>query len=147
MLTAILYHVCIFEFFPEIVYVATVNSNHAELSIKMMNVGKHILCEKPMAMNLKQARKVFQAAKDNNVFFTEVKMFAEEKKNLLLTVKYVYLGKSPNHYLTQKTHIKTEQQQTVHFQLIFNPLIAPPSQLHVPSNAHNSCCVICFLLQ
>ena len=75
MLVAVLYHVCMSQLFPEIVYVATVNSNHAELSIKMMNAGKHVLCEKPMAMNLKQARNVFQAAKDNNVFFTEVKMF------------------------------------------------------------------------
>ena len=53
-------------------YVATVNSNHAELSIKLMNAGKHVLCEKPMAVNLKQARKVFEVAKQNNVFFTEV---------------------------------------------------------------------------
>ena len=61
-----------FHWISEIVYIGTNHPNHAELSIKMMNAGKHVLCEKPVTMNLKQAKRVFEAAKINNVFFMEV---------------------------------------------------------------------------
>ena len=53
-------------------YIGTIHPNHAALSIQIMNAGKHVLCEKPMAMNRKQAKKVFEAARQNGVFFMEV---------------------------------------------------------------------------
>ncbi|KAL4220384.1 hypothetical protein ACF0H5_020787 [Mactra antiquata] len=55
----------------EIVYIATLNTSHAELSIKMLEAGKHVLCEKPMGMNHKQVKQVLQVAKDKQKFFIE----------------------------------------------------------------------------
>lgn len=55
----------------EVVYVASIHLTHAELCIKLMNAGKHVLCEKPMTLNLKQTKLVLEAAKRNNVFFME----------------------------------------------------------------------------
>ena len=43
-----------------------------------------MLCEIPMAMNLKQARMVFEAAKENNVFFMEVGLFPCIMLNVLI---------------------------------------------------------------
>ncbi len=45
------------------VSVCTPNNCHAPLSIASLQAGKHVLCEKPLAMNGAQARKMAEAAK------------------------------------------------------------------------------------
>ncbi|XP_060582302.1 trans-1,2-dihydrobenzene-1,2-diol dehydrogenase-like [Ruditapes philippinarum] len=55
----------------EVVYIGTVHTSHAELSIKMLSAGKHVICEKPMGMNYKQVKQVLDVAKKNNVLFVE----------------------------------------------------------------------------
>ena len=37
----------------------------------MLNAGKHVLCEKPLTMNLKQTKELIKLAKDKNLFFME----------------------------------------------------------------------------
>ena len=49
------------------VYIATPVYLHAEQTIAAANAGKHILCEKPMAMNEKECDEMISAAKANNV--------------------------------------------------------------------------------
>ncbi|MDX1934898.1 MAG: Gfo/Idh/MocA family oxidoreductase [Capsulimonadales bacterium] len=49
--------------------VATPNGVHAPAAIAAMNAGKHVLCEKPMAMNAKEAQEMAAAAKANGVEF------------------------------------------------------------------------------
>lgn len=50
---------------PEIdaVSVCTWNSAHAPCSVLALRYGKHVLCEKPMAMNAKEARAMIDASK------------------------------------------------------------------------------------
>ena len=52
---------------PEIdaVSVCTWNSAHAPCTIKALNAGKHVLCEKPMALNAKEAQEMIDASKKN----------------------------------------------------------------------------------
>ena len=45
------------------VSVATPNAHHLQPSIDALNAGKHVLCEKPLAMNGGEARQICQAAK------------------------------------------------------------------------------------
>ena len=54
-----------------IVYVGSVISTHKELCIKALNAGKHVLCEKSMAMNSREQEEIFEAAKRNGLFFME----------------------------------------------------------------------------
>ncbi|HEY4390743.1 MAG TPA: Gfo/Idh/MocA family oxidoreductase, partial [Paenibacillus sp.] len=49
------------------VYIASPNSLHMEHAILCMDQGKHVLCEKPMASNVAEIRKMIEAAKRNNV--------------------------------------------------------------------------------
>lgn len=49
--------------------VCTNNNAHMEAAIAAAKAGKHILCEKPMAMNVSQAEAMLKAAKENNVIF------------------------------------------------------------------------------
>lgn len=52
---------------PEIdaVSVCTWNCAHAPCTIAALNAGKHVLCEKPMAMNAEEARAMKEAAEKN----------------------------------------------------------------------------------
>ena len=69
------YHSVIEDPQVEAVYVATPHPMHAEWAIKAAQAGKHILCEKPIAMNLRQARSVVEAAGTNGVFLMEAFMY------------------------------------------------------------------------
>jgi len=55
----------------DIVYVATVHTTHAELSIAAMEHGKHVCCEKPFAINTAQAENVIATSKRTGCFFME----------------------------------------------------------------------------
>ena len=45
------------------VYIASPNYKHAEQSILAMRHGKHVLCEKPLASNAREARQMVEASK------------------------------------------------------------------------------------
>jgi predicted dehydrogenase len=55
----------------DIVYVATPHHLHAELTIEALNNGKHVICEKPIAINAKQTKAMVEASKKNNRFLME----------------------------------------------------------------------------
>lgn len=55
----------------DIIYIATPHNSHAELTIKALKNNKHVLCEKPLALNYKDALQMIEASKQNNKFFME----------------------------------------------------------------------------
>lgn len=55
----------------DIVYISTPHHLHAELSIKALNAGKHVLCEKPSAVNSMQLKSVREAWINSGKFFME----------------------------------------------------------------------------
>ena len=52
-------------------YIAVPHSGHITCSCLMMNNSKHVLCEKPMAVNKREAEEMFACAEMNNVFLME----------------------------------------------------------------------------
>jgi dihydrodiol dehydrogenase / D-xylose 1-dehydrogenase (NADP) len=55
----------------DIVYVATPHPWHMENTLLAIRHGKHVLCEKPIAINAKQARRMIAAAQNKGVFLME----------------------------------------------------------------------------
>lgn len=75
----------------DIVYVVLPNSMHADFCIRAAKAGKHVICEKPMAMNVAECDAIMKACEDNNVklsvgyrmqsdpYTKEVKKYVREK--------------------------------------------------------------------
>jgi len=75
----------------DIVYVVLPNSMHAEFCIRAARAGKHVVCEKPMAMNVAECDEIINTCENNGVklgmgyrlhsepYTQEVKRFVREK--------------------------------------------------------------------
>ncbi|WP_420111871.1 aldo/keto reductase [Pseudactinotalea sp.] len=57
------------------VYIATVHTTHAELTIAALTAGKHVLCEKPLAPNHAQAMAMVDAARAAGKVLLEAYMY------------------------------------------------------------------------
>jgi predicted dehydrogenase len=55
----------------EAIYISLPNSLHIEWSIKAMRAGKHVLCEKPAAMNVAELKEAIKVAEETGLIFME----------------------------------------------------------------------------
>ena len=55
----------------DLVYIATPHPFHAQQAMLMMNHGKHVICEKPMAVNDREVQHMIDCAQRNGVFLME----------------------------------------------------------------------------
>lgn len=80
---------------PEIqaVYIASPNCCHCEQSIQMMEAGKHVLCEKPIASNVEEYEKMLEAARRSGVIFFEAMRSAFTPEMQVLEETLPLLGK------------------------------------------------------
>ena len=53
------------------IYIATLNNTHADLIEKCAIAQKKILCEKPMCLNLDEAKKIYAYLQNSRIFFVE----------------------------------------------------------------------------
>lgn len=57
--------------FPDVAYIGALNPDHYALVKLFLENGKHVLCEKPLCMNYKQAKSIIDLAKEKNLFLME----------------------------------------------------------------------------
>jgi len=55
----------------EAIYISLPNSLHIEWSIKAMRAGKHVLCEKPAAMDVAELKEAIKVADETGLIFME----------------------------------------------------------------------------
>lgn len=53
----------------EAVIIATPNDSHKDLSIKALQAGKHVVCEKPVTMNTQEFDEIIEVAREENKVF------------------------------------------------------------------------------
>ncbi len=98
----------------DVVYVVLPNSMHADFCIRAARAGKHVICEKPMAMNVEECDAIIEACKKEGVklgmgyrlhsepYTQEVKRFVKEKT--FGAIQYIsadagyYSGSNPNQW-------------------------------------------------
>jgi len=51
----------------DIVYIVLPNSQHGNYTVRAANAGKHVICEKPMAISVHECEEMIEACKRNNV--------------------------------------------------------------------------------
>ena len=66
------------------VYVALPNSLHTEWTVKAANLGKHVLCEKPIAVNATEVEEIIAAAEANRVKVMEAFMYRFHPQTALI---------------------------------------------------------------
>ncbi|XP_053612098.1 trans-1,2-dihydrobenzene-1,2-diol dehydrogenase-like [Plodia interpunctella] len=55
----------------DIAYIGALNPDHYALSKLFLEHGKHVLCEKPLCLNFKQAQSIIKLAEKKKLFFME----------------------------------------------------------------------------
>jgi len=55
----------------DIVYIGTIEEYHRDLCIKALNHNKHVLCEKPLAMNTAEVQDIIDTARKTKKFIME----------------------------------------------------------------------------
>ena len=64
----------------EWIYIATPISTHYELSEYYLNLGKNVICEKPLTENIDKSNELFELAKKKGLDLKEVKMYKHHKQ-------------------------------------------------------------------
>ncbi|CAH0727456.1 unnamed protein product, partial [Brenthis ino] len=55
----------------DVAYIGALNPDHYELTKLFLESGKHVLCEKPLCLNLKETQSLINIAKSKNLFLME----------------------------------------------------------------------------
>jgi len=78
----------------DIVYIATPHPSHASLAKACLKFGKPVLCEKPFAMNYRQAKEVYELAQESGTFIMEAlwTRFIPSMKRVIEIVKKEEIG-------------------------------------------------------
>lgn len=68
----------------DVVYVSLPNSMHAEWTIRAAKAGKHVLCEKPLALSLAEVDAIEAAAREAGVVVAEAFMYQHHPQTLVV---------------------------------------------------------------
>lgn len=70
------------------IYVGTPNQTHCEYTITSLKAGKHVLCEKPLALNAAEGRRMVEAARESGCLLMEA-MVSTLNPNLIAVSSHI----------------------------------------------------------
>ncbi|MDC0008079.1 Gfo/Idh/MocA family oxidoreductase [bacterium] len=79
----------------DVVYIATPHTGHMKWAIKAMQHGKHVLCEKPLGVNLAEVEEMISVAQKNKVFLMEA-LWSRFNPSILKVKELIEQGKIGN---------------------------------------------------
>lgn len=82
----------------DVIYIVTPTGTHAKFAVAAANTGKHIWCEKPMAMNTQECQSIIDACQQNKVQLTIGYRMQHEPNTLVLNS---YAASKPFGVMTQ----------------------------------------------
>jgi len=92
----------------DIVYIGTPHNLHMENTLLALDHNKHVLCEKPMGVNLKEVTRMIAKAKERKLFLMEA-MWSRFLPNIIKTKELVDSGEIGNvKLLTAFFSVKSE---------------------------------------
>ncbi len=92
----------------DVVYIGTPHNLHLENTLLALNHNKHVLCEKPLGVNLKEATIMIKKAKEKNLFLMEA-LWSRFLPNIIKTKGLIDSGEIGNvKLLTAFFSIKSE---------------------------------------
>jgi len=76
------------------IYIPLPNSMHADWAVRAMQAGKHVLCEKPLALNLAEVTRMFEVAEKHKVMLLEAYpyWFQPQTRDLLACLRPDQIG-------------------------------------------------------
>ncbi len=80
------------------VYIASPNALHAAHTLAMLHHGKHVLCEKAIASNYKEAKIMFDVAQQNNLVLMEAMRSTLTPNFIALTEQVKKIGPIQNYF-------------------------------------------------
>ena len=107
------------------VYIASPHETHFEYAKKALELGKHVLCEKPMVLSKKEAIELFDIAEKNNLVLMEAikTAYAPGFLNLISLVKQGKIGQVIDIEATFTKLISKKENQKEQSQREYNPKI------------------------
>jgi predicted dehydrogenase len=63
------------------VYIPLPNNMHCEWTIRALNAGKHVMCEKPLALTSEEVRQMIRASRENDLVLMEGFMYRYHPRN------------------------------------------------------------------
>ncbi|HEU5080240.1 MAG TPA: Gfo/Idh/MocA family oxidoreductase [Opitutaceae bacterium] len=92
------------------VYIATPHPSHHEWTLEALRAGKHVLCEKPMGMNVREAREMFGEAKKAGLLLMEAFMYRchPQTKQVVELIRSGILGTIGSARATFSFHNRSE---------------------------------------
>ena len=73
------------------VYISLPNHLHCQWSVTALNAGKHVLCEKPFAMNVSEVESMIKAARENDRLLVEA-VSSRWHPRMIRLIEYVKAG-------------------------------------------------------
>jgi myo-inositol 2-dehydrogenase/D-chiro-inositol 1-dehydrogenase len=88
----------------EAVSITSPNALHCEMAVTLARAGKHIICEKPLCVTLREADKMIEACRSNGVLL----LYAEE---LFFTPKHVKAKEMADNGAFGKLHLIKQSEK------------------------------------